>query len=92
VVGTRFPVRLAVTIADKNGNTVAGVAVRFIAPGVGPSGRFGGRMRAVTVKTDSRGVAVAPAFVANRVPGGYVVRASADGRATAFALVNRPAA
>jgi protocatechuate 3,4-dioxygenase beta subunit len=89
-LGTRFPVRLAVTITDKNGNTVAGIAVRFTAPASGASGRFNGQKRVVTVKTDAKGVAVAPPFVANRTPGGYVVTATARRRAAAFALVNQP--
>jgi hypothetical protein len=47
----------------------------------------GGR-RIVRVKTDRNGVAIAPAFTANRTPGGYVVTATIHGRRTAFALVN----
>ena len=89
--GTRFPVRLAVTVTDKHANPVAGVTVRFIAPGKGASGRFSGKRRSVAVKTDATGVAVAPAFVANRTAGGYVVRATAVRSSAAFALVNQPA-
>ncbi len=81
VVGTRFPVRLAVTVTDKNGNAVAGVTVRFTAPGRGASGRFNGTKRMVAIRTDAKGVAVAPRFVANRAAGGYVVSASAGGHA-----------
>jgi protocatechuate 3,4-dioxygenase beta subunit len=92
VAGTRFPVRLAVTVTDKNGNAVAGIAVRFAAPGHGASGRFDGTKRMVAVRTDAKGVAVAPRFVANRTAGGYVVSASTGGHAAAFALVNQPAA
>jgi hypothetical protein len=91
VVGTRFPIRLAVTVSDKDSNPVAGVIVTFRAPGGGASGRFDGTKRAVEVKTDAKGIAVAPRFVANKIRGGYIVRASAVGRAAAFALVNRPA-
>ena len=90
--GTRFPVRLAVTVTDKNGNAVAGVTVRFTAPGHGASGRFNGTKRTVAIRTDAIGVAVAPQFVANRTAGGYVVSASAGGHSAAFALVNQPAA
>jgi adhesin/invasin len=92
VVGTRFPVPLAVTVTDKSGNPVAGVAVTFAAPAGGATGRFAGGRRTVTVKTGTTGVAVAPPFAANRASGGYVVRAGAGGHATAFALVNLPAA
>jgi protocatechuate 3,4-dioxygenase beta subunit len=90
VVGTRFPVRLAVTVSDKNGNAVAGVTVRFTAPGHGASGRFNGTKRMVAIRTDAKGVAVARRFIANRTAGGYVVSASAGGHSAAFALVNRP--
>jgi protocatechuate 3,4-dioxygenase beta subunit len=90
-VGTRFPVRLAVTVNDKHDNSVAGVTVRFTAPGKGASGRFPGKRRMVAVKTDAKGVAVAPAFVANHTAGGYVVRATVAGNSAAFALVNQPA-
>jgi uncharacterized membrane protein len=40
------------------------------------------------VKANACGVAVAPAFVANREPGGYIVEASAAHAHAAFALVN----
>ena len=91
VAGTRFPVRLAVTVSDKNGNAVAGVTVRFAAP------RHGAKRAASTAQERGRdqtdkGVAVAPRFVANRTAGGYVVSASAGAHAAAFALVNQPAA
>jgi protocatechuate 3,4-dioxygenase beta subunit len=91
-VGTRFPIRLAVTVSDKDDNPVAGVTVGFSAPTHGASGHFDGKKRTVKVKTDAKGVAVAPLFVANDTQGGYVVRASAAGRSAAFALVNQPAA
>jgi protocatechuate 3,4-dioxygenase beta subunit len=38
--GTRFPIRLAVTVKDANGNAVAGALVTFTAPARGASGRF----------------------------------------------------
>jgi adhesin/invasin len=89
--GTRFPVRLAVTVTDAHGNVVPGAVVTFSGPAHGPSGHFAPhRSRAVRVRTDSDGVAVAPPFVAGRTPGGYVVRAQVHGlaRTAAFALVN----
>ena len=93
-VGTRFPVRLAVTVTDAYGNAVAGAVVRFTAPATGPGGVFvRGRlhMRAVRVKTNASGVAVAPAFVANGRAGGYAVAArTAHATSAAFALVNLP--
>jgi len=89
-VGSRFPVRLAVTVTDEHGNPVGGVVVTFAAPKGGATGRFSGGRRRVRLKTDSRGIAVAPAFAADGVAGGYVVRASAAGHSAAFALVNQP--
>jgi protocatechuate 3,4-dioxygenase beta subunit len=91
-VGTRFPVRLAVTVSDKDSNPVAGMSVKFTAPARGAGGHFAGKKRTVTVKTDAKGVAIAPPFVANRTPGGYVVQASTARHSAAFALVNQPAA
>jgi hypothetical protein len=88
-VGSRFPIPLAVTVDDAHGNPVAGVRVTFTAPTHGASGRFGSAgPRTVTVRTNANGVAVAPAFVADRIAGGYVVRASVAGHAAAFGLVN----
>jgi hypothetical protein len=92
-VGTRFPIRLAVTVADANKNAVAGAVVSFSVPARGPSGRFVSvHSRTVEVKTGSDGVAVAPALKANSKAGGFVVTASVRGASqrAAFALVNRP--
>jgi hypothetical protein len=101
--GTRFPIRLAVTVTDVEGNPVPGTPVTFTAPARGPSARFttrsrdarGGRTRTrishphtVKVETDACGIAVAPALTAGR-QGGYIVKASAGhARPAAFALVN----
>ena len=99
--GARFPIRLAVTVTDAAGNPVAGVLVTFSAPRTGASGRFtvnardphrrarGSHLHTVKVKTDACGIAVAPAFTADEVPGGYVVTAGVgNARPAAFALVN----
>jgi protocatechuate 3,4-dioxygenase beta subunit len=91
--GTRFPIRLAVTVKDANSNPVAGALVTFTAPAGGPSGRFnlhGRASRIVGVKTNAQGIAIAPAFTANDTPGGYVVIATANGQRVGFALVNDP--
>ena len=93
--GGGFPIRLAVTVTDAHANPVAGALVTFSAPSRGPSGTFArspvGRSRIVRIRTNASGVAVAPAYTANRKPGGYVVRASAKhATAAAFALVNLP--
>jgi hypothetical protein len=100
--GARFPIGLAVTVRDAEGNLVPGAPVRFAAPAGGPSGRFTihsradrddrlrvFRRRAVKVKTDACGIALAPPLIANRRQGGYIVRATVGrARPAAFALVN----
>jgi len=89
--GTRFAIALAVTVTDALGNKVPGVLVTFTAPAGGASGSFATRThaRTVSVRTDGRGIAVAPPFIANGQPGGYIVTASIrHGPKTAFALVN----
>jgi hypothetical protein len=91
-VGTSFTLGLAVTVDDAFGNPVANAPVTFVAPSTGASGTFATTaLHAITVETDSAGVAVAPTFVANGQTGGYVVRASVAGYApsAAFALVNQ---
>jgi hypothetical protein len=102
-VGTRFPVGLAVTVTDAQGNRVPGTLVSFAAPAAGPSGRFTARVasrsrrgrgrahqtRLASVRTNACGIAVAPALTADARAGGYVVKARAGhARAAAFALVN----
>jgi protocatechuate 3,4-dioxygenase beta subunit len=92
-VGARFPIPLAVTVTDKNGNPVAGATVTFAAPAKGASGHFKKNAhRIIRVRTNSKGIAVAPPFTANASVGGYAVTASVKGRSvrTAFALLNVP--
>src|SRR5262249_58707803 len=66
--GSRFPIRLAVTVTDKNGNPVPGVLVTFTPPARGPTGHFtiGNRRvsRIVRARTAGNGVAIAPALTA----------------------------
>jgi len=91
-LGTDFPVPLAVTVTDADGNDVAGVSVVFSAPTSGPSGVFADAGDKASVLTNSDGVATAPDFSANEVTGGYVVTAEVGGVSTlaTFALVNSP--
>ena len=89
--GTRFSIALAVTVTDALGNKVPGALVTFTAPASGASGSFAtpAHAHAVSVRSDSGGIAVAPPFIANAQPGGYIVIATvAHGPRTAFALVN----
>jgi hypothetical protein len=101
-VATSFSLRLGVTVTDAEEHPVPGARVTFTAPARGPSGRFTtstqnskksrpriSHPRSVTITTDACGIAVAPAFTANRQPGGYIVTAAvAHVRPAAFALVN----
>ena len=101
-VGTPFPIRLAVTVTDAEKNPVPGAQITFSAPTRGASGRFTTHSHGshhhrshvshpytVKVKANACGIAVAPAFTANHLPGGYIVKASVThSRPAAFALVN----
>ena len=92
-LGSRFPVPLAVTVLDKDGNVVPGAVVVFAAPKSGPSARFrvrGRKARVARTTTNAEGIAVAPALAANARAGGYVVTATVKGtsKRAAFALVN----
>jgi len=92
-VDDRFAIPLAVTVTDAEHNPAPGVEVTFTAPASGASGTFATRSRrsrAVTVRTDAAGVAVAPSFSANGELGGYVVMATVrHAGSAAFALVNQ---
>jgi adhesin/invasin len=92
-VGRLFPIRLAVTVKDDDGNPVPNVTVTFTAPARGASGTFrtrSGRRRTAHARTDAKGLAIAPAFTAGRRSGGYAVIARAGRRRAAFALINTP--
>jgi protocatechuate 3,4-dioxygenase beta subunit len=88
--GTRFPIPLAVTVEDKEGNPVQGAAVSFSAPAGGPTGRFvvhGHYLRVARTRTNSHGIAVAPWLVAGGRSGGFAVTARSGSAHVAFALV-----
>lgn len=90
--GTRFSIGLAVTVTDAQRDPVPGALVTFAAPSRGASGYFAAsrttRRRRVAVRSNACGIALAPAFTANRRVGGYVVVASVGDVRAAFALVN----
>jgi hypothetical protein len=73
LVGTSFATPLEVLVTDPYGNPVSNTSVTFAAPTAGPSGAFAGP---ATVLTNSQGLALAPALVANGIPGSYTVTAS----------------
>jgi streptogramin lyase len=73
-VGLAYGTLLQATVRDAFGNPVPNVAVTFAAPTVGASGTFNA---VTTVPTNALGVATAPAFTANQIPGNFTVTASA---------------
>jgi hypothetical protein len=77
-VGQLYAKPLEATVHDAFGNPVGGVAVTFTAPTSGPGGNFAGQT-SVTVFTDADGVAIAPAFTANRRAGSFVLIVTANG-------------
>jgi adhesin/invasin len=91
-VGTRFAIPLAVTVTDENGNPVPNATVVFAAPAHGATGRFSRTHRIVRVKTNAKGIAVAPPLTAGTSVGGYVVTATVKGRSVraGFSLMNVP--
>jgi protocatechuate 3,4-dioxygenase beta subunit len=76
-VGSRFPIRLAVTITDKDGNPVPGIIVTFSSPTRGPSGRFSSYVRG---RTDGK-----PGRHSVRLRTSRTVRVKADGKGIAIA-------
>ena len=91
-VDTAFPLPLSVTVDDASNSPVPYAEVTFDAPTSGASGTFSSNYTdSVTVTADANGVAVAPAFVANDVAGGYVVDAYVVGTSliSSFAMVNQ---
>jgi hypothetical protein len=78
-VDTTFAGLLEALVTDAFGNAVSGVTVTFTAPASGPSGTFAGGGTTVTVVTDAKGVAVAPAFTADDLTGPYTVTADVSG-------------
>lgn len=89
-VDAPFPLALALSVDDSQGNPVSGVPVIFVAPTTGASGTFASGSTSAYVDTDANGVAVAPSFYANATAGGYAIEAYASGYAPAiaFAMTN----
>ena len=78
VVGAAFAIAPGVTIVNSSGKPLAGVSVTFTAPPTGASGTFSNAAAAITVATNSAGVAAAP-FTANGIAGSYSITAAAPG-------------
>jgi len=86
-VDTAYGTLLQVEVTDRYGNAVADVPVTFSAPKSGPSGTFNAL---ATVPTNTLGIATAPAFTANNIPGTFQVTARVLGLASTadFTLTN----
>jgi uncharacterized protein (TIGR03437 family) len=93
-VASAFPTSLQTRVTNTLGYPSPGVAVTFSAPGSGPSGTFQGGSNVFPTVTNSSGIAAAPPFTANRLPGPYTVTAYVSGVANGanFALTNIPLA
>jgi len=81
--GVAFSTPLQATVRDSFNNLRSGVAVIFEAPSFGASGTFAGSLQA-TATTNASGVATAPTFTANELPGQYSVTATTPNSISAF--------
>ena len=88
MAGTPFATALSVLARDSLGQPLPGVSIMFVAPATGASGAFGASANVAHAATDSAGVAVAPAFVANSTVGTYSVIASVGTLNASFSLTN----
>lgn len=88
LVGTAFAEPLEAEVVDTGGCPVAGVDVAFVGPGTGAFGLFPGGAIAVTVPTNSDGIATAPTLTANEVSGSFSVSASYGDFSADFTLTN----
>lgn len=95
-VGSTAPVTLAVTLKDAAGAPIEGLHVTFSAPASGPGGSFQttglglSGASSVTVTSNAAGVAMAPPFRANGIPGRYSITVTVEGSPTpvTIALTN----
>lgn len=89
-VYTQFAKALAVRVTDAFANVVPNVPVMFTLPVSGPGATFAEGGTAVTVATDSTGVATSSLLTASNVVGAYLAEATTAGVATpaTFKLTN----
>jgi hypothetical protein len=96
-LGSAFATNLQVVFTNRDGcpvtTAVTGIPVTFSAPATGVSGVFSASgSNAVTVGSDSSGMASAPLFTANDTTGTYTVTASSAYGSVLFSLTNAAAA
>ena len=88
---TPFAQLLKVKVQNYLGQPISGKTVTFTAPASGASGKFAttGTPTATAV-TDANGIATAPAFTANSLRGGYIVKGTVTGLTSyaAFQMFN----
>jgi len=87
-INTAFATAMQATVTDGGSNPIDGIGVTFTAPASGASGTFSNDSNTITVATNASGVATAPLFTANGLPGGYDVVASVNALTANFALTN----
>ncbi len=89
-VDAKFAHSFQVVVEDSYGNVVPNATVTFAAPASGASGTFvvAGSPTHVTVRTNTAGLATAPAFATNKIAGSYSVTASAGNRNVLLAETN----
>jgi len=78
-------------VVDPDGVPMPRVEIVFTAPATGPSGTFINGLRTVKVTTDPNGIATAPLFTANGIPGSYTVNAKMESitAPARFSVTNR---
>jgi predicted outer membrane repeat protein len=76
VINTVFGLPLSVLVKDQFSQPMQGADVTFTAPASAASGAFAGGTYAITVTTNSGGIAVSPIFTANNLAGTYMVAAT----------------
>lgn len=81
VTGSTFAQAASVTAVDATGRPVAGVSVRFVLPAT-TDARFPAGATTVTVASDARGVATAPALRAGEKAESFTIRATVPGRSS----------
>jgi hypothetical protein len=79
-----------IEVRDENERPVEGASVTFSLPQAGPGGSFLGGQFTLVRKTDARGQAAATGFMANSMPGRFVIRVTVSYLdVTETALINQ---
>ena len=72
------PTAITIRVVDRDNRPVHGATVVFTAPEAGPSGDFPNGLNTLTTITDEDGLAIAPQYRANDIPGRYLIGVRAD--------------